>query len=53
MMQQKPMGRPEAGPLKLPLDHFCYGCSSYGKICFGICHRKLKRWRKEKKGECE
>ena len=36
MMQQKPMGGRETCLSALPKSHRCYGCSSYGRACFGL-----------------
>ena len=50
MMQQKPMGGRETCPSALPKNHRCYGCSSYGRACFGLCHRYLIIKPKPKEG---
>lgn len=43
-MQSKHRGRGIIpASFSLPKSHFCYGCASYGGVCFAVCHRNL--WR--------
>lgn len=51
MMQQKPRGGLDARPPEAPKGHRCYGCSSFRRACFGLCHRDLIIRRKPKEGE--
>ena len=51
MMQQKPGGGRDARPPAPPRGHRCSGCSSYGRVCFGLCHRDLIIKQKPKEGE--
>lgn len=53
MMQQKPEGRRDDCPPALPKGHRCYGCSSYGRLCFGLCHRDLIPETKPEEGGSE
>ena len=52
MMQRRPEGGQDARPPAhaLPKSHRCYGCSSYGRACFGLCHRELIITKRSKKG---
>lgn len=52
MMQRRPKGgKPPRPPaLALPKGHRCYGCSSYGRACYGLCHRELIITKQSKEG---
>lgn len=52
MMQHRREGgrSPRPPAYALPKDHRCYGCSFYGRACFGLCHRELIIKKRNEKG---